>query len=104
MTSSEIFKRCTFCGTRYFRLEDQKPWHARWHITIILPQEEILNPPKSVNVEILRRIEQSSATQTYHRLGSRGEHPSCWAIFCNFLGKLAILMALDHNSQVYRVI
>ena len=26
MTSSEIFERGTFCGQRYRRMEDQKPW------------------------------------------------------------------------------
>ena len=36
--------------------------------------------------------------------GSGGEAPSRWAIFCNFLEKKAILMPLDHISQVFRAI
>ena len=58
---------------------------------------------------------QTSASQTSHRLesgggtpshrklsGSGGEAPSRRAIFCNFLGKLAILMLFDHNLHVSR--
>ena len=36
--------------------------------------------------------------------GSVGEAPGRWAIFCNFLDKKAILMPLDHISQVFRAI
>ena len=31
-----------------------------------------------------------------------GEAPSCWAIFCNFLEKKAILMPLNHISHIFR--
>ena len=56
-------------------------------------------------------------TEMYHRRGfgggapsrrrlrgSGGEAPSRWAIFCKFLDKKAILMPLDHISQVFRAI
>ena len=56
-------------------------------------------------------------TQVYHRRGlgagspaARGfgglgaKLPAIWAIFCNFLDKKAILMPLDHISQVFRAI
>ena len=67
-----------------------------------------LKSPQQVSIG--RRIEQTSATQTYHRqgtggrflsrrrlCGSGGEAPSCWTVFLIFLEKLVILIPLDHN-------
>ena len=64
-----------------------------------------------------KRVEKTSVIQRYHRWESGGGAPSCrrlcgsggkapsrWAIFCNFLEKKAILMPLNHNSQVFRAI
>ena len=28
MTSSELFEGGTFCGQKYLRMKDQKPWHV----------------------------------------------------------------------------
>ena len=36
--------------------------------------------------------------------GSGDEAPSRWTIFCNYLENKAILMPLDHISQVFRAI
>ena len=66
-------------------------------------QGEGLNPHKSINVEIGRRIEQISVTQTHHRRDLEAKPPAARRSFCNFLGKLAIVMPLDHNSHVLRV-
>ena len=37
-------------------------------------------------------------------LGSGDKAPSCWAIFCNFLEKEAILMPFNHILHMFRAI
>ena len=66
-------------------------------------------------MSIGRRSEQTSVTQTYHpQMGlapkplrlwdSRGKAPNRWAISCNFLQKIPVLMRWNHISHNFRAI
>ena len=114
----QIFsKQELFVGQRYCTLGDHiKPWP----VFDTLPgfcYRERAQPPKKfkcLNWETywanhcISNISQMGvwgrAPSRRRQWGSEREAPSRWAIFCNFFGKLAILMPLDHYSQMFRAI
>ena len=94
MTSLRIFEKRDFLlGQRYRRIEDQKP-RPRLACNLDFAKGEILEPKvkkASKIVEIGRRVEQTSLTQTYHKRGSGGQQLGEFLYFL-FLKKIAILM------------
>ena len=84
MTSSEIFLRGTFCGQRYRKMYDQKPWPG-------LALNEEFSKGRSLNQKLKMKkcklvdvFKQTSLTQTYHRWRSGVKAPTAWQFFCNF--------------------
>ena len=89
-----------------------------WHVTRILFKKEGLEPQVKKfykYIKIWRHGEQIRATQTYHRrglgdppqgtqrlLGCGGKAPSHWAISCNFLEKIVILMPFGSHFAYFQ--
>ena len=101
-------------GQRYCTLEDQKPWPVSGLNQVFAIGRGLQPKVKCANWEtywakecklsvsqmgVWKRSPQLSEAE-----GCGGEVPSRMAIFCNFSGKLAILLPLDHNSHVFRAI
>ena len=98
-----------FSKEEFLWVKDIVEWKIRsrglvWHLTESFLKREGLNQKLQMKISnwetCVSKLVYSNVSQT----GIWGRSPSRWAIFRNFFEKKAILMLLDHVSNVFRTI
>ena len=75
-----------------------------WHLTESFRKGEGLNQKLQMKISTWETCASKLVYSNVSQTGIWGRSPSRWAIFRNFFEKKAILMPLDHVSDVFRTI